>query len=97
MRKFASKSVLFIALNVLDCALTYIIIHNNGIEVMPISRWLLLNFGFSAFATAKVVFASLVVVAVYMFRRPRMLNMLNVLMSIVCLIGLISITCLALQ
>jgi len=91
MRNFGLKAVLFINLNILDAIFTGGALSKDAIEIMPVSSWILNNFGYNAFFTAKIVFACFVLLLIYVFRRPRILNMLNAVMAAVCVVGLFSL------
>ena len=87
------RPILFILLNFLDWLITCIILSYGGIEVMPISKYIINNFGLPGLLIFKVLVSIAIIYLLNIFNMHRLYILLNTSLAIICGFGLITVVC----
>lgn len=86
MIKLLAYGLALIWLNVIDCLCTSIILNNGGVEIMPIARYIIDNYGLHALMMFKLVVSLLVIAGSIYINSVRYLQLAVSAMLIVCVI-----------
>lgn len=83
--------IIFLLLNWLDVVFTAFVILHGGREVMPITGFAIANFGLNGLIIFKILVCMGTILFLQTFDMLRLFKYINILMTIICFIGILSI------